>query len=657
MCGIAGIFNLTGQPVEHHDVRAITRVLAHRGPDGEGIYTSGPIGLGHRRLAILDLTESGKQPMPCVEGRYLVTFNGEIFNFVELRRELEASGHRFHSESDTEVIGHAYHRWGADCVLRFNGMWAFAIWDTERRELFLSRDHFGIKPLFYLAEPGRFAFASELKSFVHLPQFTARENHDVMNIALFDAGYYEQVDDTLLEGVRRLHSGHNMLVSRSKLKVWRWWRTLDHLPPVPRRLRDQAQEFRELFLDACRLRLRSDVPIATCLSGGVDSSAVICSLAALRDQSSSQANEREAVDSQRAFVATYPGTPKDESAFAELAIQRSGAEPRYRQIEPETVIDALYEFAYAFENIGGSLMMPLWRIYRELRRDGVVVSLDGHGGDELLAGYMHYVSGSLQRVSFARRPWRTIDLARTLAPMNGPGSMSTQRLLARQLRQLSVLDAVAGRLRPRPPSAVSGVTWAGPSAVAVPVLASDEREAEAMASLSSLGRELYAAVHHYHLPHILRNFERCSMAHGVEVRMPFLDWRLVCYAFALPDESKLGGGFTKRVLREAMRGVMPEELRRRKDKIGFSPPLAHWFNRGLGDWVVEQVQSRSFLEDEVWNGPAIRDFAMRCGQSGTWRPRDCERIWPFMQAQLWRQTLLEAPRRTEPARETVHAAG
>ena len=644
MCGIAGILNSDGRPAEPEELCAITRALAHRGPDGEGIHVQGPLGLGHRRLAILDLGESGKQPMQCVDGRYWVTFNGEIFNFVELRRELESHGHRFRTESDTEVIAHAYQRWGADCVLHFNGMWAFAIWDVRQRELFLSRDHFGIKPLFYLAEPNRFVFASELKSFLHLRNFVPRENEEVMKLALFKSSDVEAVEDTLLLGVKRLQGGHNMKVGAAGVRVWRWWHTLDHVPSVPASLDGQAEAFRELFFDACRLRLRSDVPVATCLSGGVDSSAVLCTLAALREQTNgATGGERLTDDSQRAFVATFPGTPKDERRYAELAIQHSAAEPRYRPMDLEVAIENLREYAYSFESVGGSLMMPLWRIYRELRRDSVVVSLDGHGGDELLAGYEQYVAGPLSGSSILRSPRRKLDLLRTLQPMHGPGPPGYARLLLRHSSAGYYTRRLSNRLRPQQGLKTLGGAWMGTPLREDRIAYPEEDERACVESLAPLNAELYTAVHHHYLPHILRNFERCSMAHGVEVRMPFLDWRLVCFSFGVPAESKIGGGFTKRVLREAMRGTMPEKLRTRKDKIGFSPPMSAWFDGGLRDWVWEQVRSQPFLESTVWNGPAIRDHVAARRRAESWTEDDCERIWPFVQAHLWRQSFFEEP--------------
>jgi asparagine synthase (glutamine-hydrolysing) len=652
MCGIAGILNLDGRPCEADEVRTITRALAHRGPDGEGVYTDGPLGLGHRRLAILDLSEAGKQPMSCVGGRYWVSFNGEIYNFVELRKELKLEGYEFATQTDTEIIGAAYDYWGTDCVFKFNGMWAFAVWDRYRRQLFLSRDRFGVKPLHYLAEPRRFVFASELKAFPRLPDFTPRENEEAMRRALATATH-EAVEETLLQGVRRLKAGHNLLVGASGTKVWRWWRTLDHVPRPPRSLADQAERFRELFFDACRLRLRSDVPVATCLSGGLDSSSVLCTLAAVREASrNAGAADRLTGDSHRAFVATFPGTLWDEREYAGLAIRKAEAEPRYRPITLEMATENLTRYAYDFEGISNSLLIPLWCIYRELRRDGVAVSLDGHGSDEMLGGYPQTLLQALAaRGSLLLAPVRTLDLVRTLRGMYSSGTLDTRGLAGLLVNSDPCLRAASGLLRRARRAIRLGTTgatrgkpdagWVKPWEDEHDFLDDDERSA--LESLGPLDRPLYLQFHHTVLPAILRNYDRCSMAHGVESRMPFMDWRLVCYVFGLPEASKVGGGLSKRVLREAMRGVLPEGIRTRKGKIGFVSPMPNWFNGGLGDFVWEQVSSPSFLEGGVWNGAAVRDFVAARRRTKKWTQEECKRVWRFVQAHLWRQAFLKKP--------------
>ncbi|MFM8392422.1 MAG: asparagine synthase (glutamine-hydrolyzing), partial [Acidobacteriota bacterium] len=396
MCGIAGIFNFRERPSGEAAVQAMCGALAHRGPDGDGFTggDTGPVWLGHRRLAILDLSPAGQQPFQDPTGRFFITYNGEIYNFLELRRELEDDGYGFRTSSDTEVVLNAWLRWGAGCQQRFNGMWAFAIWDRTEQRLFISRDRFGVKPLFYHADPARFAFASELKAFRYLDDFRLQANDESLWSVLAAPSQLEGTEETLLRGVKRLLPGHSIEVRRGSIRIERWWRTLDHLPVPPAKLHEQAEAFRELFLDACRLRLRSDVPVATCLSGGLDSSAVLCTLAHL-DRTGHGRTQRTASSWQRAFVATFPGTPSDEERFARLAIEHSGADPRYRPMAATAAVNELEKIIYDFEEITATLPAPIWSIYLELRREGVVVSLDGHGADELLGGYTHYTQAAL----------------------------------------------------------------------------------------------------------------------------------------------------------------------------------------------------------------------------------------------------------------------
>ncbi|MEM3432910.1 MAG: asparagine synthase (glutamine-hydrolyzing) [Candidatus Methanomethyliaceae archaeon] len=322
MCGICGIWNLNGRPATADEIRAMADMLAHRGPDAEGYYLDGPLALGHRRLAILDLTPTGNQPMGYANGRNWITYNGEIYNFLELRAELEQKGYAFRSGSDTEVILAAYAAWGPECVLRFNGMWAFAIWDSLERRLFLARDRFGIKPLYYLHESDRFAFASEMKAFLRLAGFTPRANLRVLKAELLDVHSQEWGEDCLLIGIRRLPPGCYLQVGADgQIRTHKWWCTRDHLPDVPARFDDHVEHFRLLFEDACRLRLRSDVPIATCLSGGIDSSSVVCTLAEVAKQGTA----RIAPAWQRAFIASFPGAPRSMNASLQRRLCRKQA--------------------------------------------------------------------------------------------------------------------------------------------------------------------------------------------------------------------------------------------------------------------------------------------------------------------------------------------
>lgn len=579
MCGIAGLFQFK-HSVDRGELGRFTDALAHRGPDGRGLLLDGQLGLGHRRLAILDLSRRGRGPMPfeasqsvafgprwrgkiaefradgCENAaltpyRYWITFNGEIYNFLELRRELAAMGHRFRTETDTEVVLAAYAQWGEACLPRFNGMWAFALWDRQERVLFLARDRFGIKPLYYLQTAERFAFASELKAFLALEGFRPALNGDIVPAVLENAYALEGTTaDTLMAGVKRLPPGHTLrFAPDGAVQVRRWWETRDHFPAVPARYEDQVAQFRELFLDAVRIRQRSDVPLGTCLSGGVDSSAVASAMANLhRGKAADLA--RCPADWRQAFVADFPGTVLNERTYADEVVQSTGAQPHYWVFDQQEAVQHVVDSVWSMEDVYGGLATPVWCLYRELRRAGVIVSLDGHGADELLGGYAWYLD------------W-------PMAQANG---------------------------------------------------------------------NLYRDFHSTLLPAILRNFDRCSMAHGVEVRMPFMDWRLVTYAHALPVESKFGAGYTKRVLRDAMQGLMPDRVRLRRFKIGFNSPMVEWYNGGLAPLITKITNHPLWLDSPHWNGPALRDAVLAKSNARAWTMADWAetlRVWTRLNLVLW----------------------
>ena len=657
MCGILGIWNREGSAVDQQELDRFTDSLAHRGPDGRGTYIDEKacLGFGHRRLAILDLTDSGHQPMPYGDGRYWITYNGEIYNFLELRTELERLGHRFRSESDTEVILAAYVQWGESCQFKFNGMWGFAIWDSHERKLFLSRDRFGIKPLFYIYDGKHFVFASELKAFMAL-SLELQPEFDLNMISLF--ANTESARKTILKGVKNLNGGHQLVLHHNGvLEITQWWHTKDHLVEVPCSFEDQVEHYRALFLDACKIRMRSDVPICSALSGGLDSSSVLCSMAYIR--SGNLDGQRLAKDWQKAFLLDYTSTVHSEKKHAQVVIDHTGAIPVFKEI-PLSDISAkdIIEAVYSLETIDEPALGP-WYIYREMRRHGVLVSMDGHGGDETLAGYHHYPKVALQDAVW---PWqkkeRFKDIQETLRGLweekipEGfddvviPSRMEV--LIKFMLLEKSLIRPTMMLLQANPvvyqsirsvyrealsllssDQAVQGPGWtliAGESSLPL------KEEHLTGCVFDYLNRELYQDFHVRQLPRHLRDFDRMSMAHGVEIHVPFLDWRLVTYAFSLPSDAKLGEGFTKRILREAMRDILPESIRTRRSKIGFASPMKEWYKNGLKSFVLDSVNSREFIESEIWKGPVIRDFVEDCYRKEDYL--NATKSWRYIQAMI-----------------------
>jgi len=578
------------------------------------------VALGHRRLAILDLSAAAKQPMISQSGRFVIAYNGEVYNFLELRRELEREGRQFRTETDTEVILASFEHWGADSLLRFNGMWSFAIWDRDAHSLFLSRDRFGVKPLYFTSSPHRFAFASELKAFLHLDGFDAIANPQAIEARL--AG--NRVDHVLLSGVEALRPGHCLEVGASGLRDWRWWNTMDHLVSVPSDLSKQAEEFRDLLFDACRLRVRSDVAAAVSLSGGLDSSSVLSALAAAQEHSGT---ERAAPHWRRAYIASFPGTSHDEVMHATHAAEHVHATPVVHRFSGREIREHLDDYLYQYEEIGGLPGIASWALYREMRRDGVAISLEGHGGDELLGGYgMHLLMALLRGPTVASAPTRTLDLIRTLQGLYGPHHPEPPGGTARlALLTFPFVRAAARRLLPTQRKLQGSLQRHSGSA--------DGDERRRLGPLTSI---LYDSFHRESLPRILRNFDVYSMGHGVEVRVPLLDWRVVCYAFSTPDESKAGGGYAKRLLRESMRGVLPEDVRSRRDKLGYNAPITDWLTDGLADWLWDMVNEPEFLRSELWDGRALLALARAKRESGApWGPPEMRRATTAVTAHWW----------------------
>jgi asparagine synthase (glutamine-hydrolysing) len=573
------------------------------------------------------------------DDRFWITFIGEIFNFVELRQQLEGLGHRFRTGTDTEVVLASFAQWGIDCQYRFNGMWAFALWDAAERTLWLSRDRFGEKPLFYARNGEDFFFASELKAFFSLSGFDVSPDLDVLAASLTSSFGIESQPRSLLRGVSRLEAGHCARVADGKVQVRRWWNTYDHLAPVPGTFAQQTERFRELFEEACRLRIRSDIPVVSCLSGGLDSTSIVCTIAKHRETWHSTTERRFAHGAQHAFIASFPGAPNDERAYAELAAAWAGAIPEHCSLDEDLAAENVVRVLWDCEEIFFNAPIAIWQTYRSLRAAGSFVSLDGHGSDELLAGYPQHVAAAIASSGGMLSPLRLRRLMSTLRDVYGDQS------------QWPVQSAVRLAMRSTPGLSRVVATWdrLASLARASQDLAVGRKQVGLLRRRQQLDPTPYpgapthdvfrSAVHDdFHitvLPTLLRLFDRASMAHGVEIRCPFLDHRLVTYAFALPDDAKVGGGWTKNILRESMRGVIPEPIRARRQKVGFASPMGTLLSGKLGAWVQACVEDPRFAAVDLWDAKAIRAFVRERSTSKSWDYHAAERIWPFINAFVW----------------------
>ena len=618
MCGIFGVIN---KKVDRELAERCVDRLEHRGPDMRGLWQENDVTLGHRRLSIMDLAESGKQPMTYLNDRYIIVFNGEIYNFIEIREELEKDGFKFESKSDSEVLLAAFCKWKEGCLERFNGMWAFLIWDRQNEKLFISRDRFGIKPLFYtyLEDKNAIAFGSEMKAVTPLMK-EVRPNRPIVTDPSKTV-CYESTDECVIEGIHRFPAGCYAWADKNGMQITRFWNTLDNLVTVPEAYEEQVEMFRELFLDACALRMRSDVTIGTALSGGLDSSSTICSMAHI---ASTMDVKRANKDWQHAYVAAFPGTTMDESEYAKKVTDHLNIENTFVNIEPLNAIDRLGDLIWLFEDVYLTSPIPMMLLYGALKKDGTTVTIDGHGADELFGGYTFDFIHALDDAKTKAERAMILDAYIGSFPNDGSNislknNSRTAVYLKYQKRKLK------DRLKAKDEAFKK-------------VRASGDPRYEGMDTLNKI---LYASSHETILPTLLRNYDRYSMANSVEIRMPFMDYRIVCFALSLPWKSKLHGGYSKSIIRDAMAPYMPQDIAYRRTKIGFNTPIVEWMQGPLKEYFTDIISSASFKSCGLINARSVSDKITKVINGKNVSFAMGEEAWSSLYPYLWEENVLK----------------
>jgi len=600
MCGLFASIGLAVTP-ERIDL------VAHRGPDGRGwqefASPAGPVAMGHRRLAIIDVSDAGLQPMPDASGRYHLVFNGEIYNYIELREELRAQGEVFVSDSDSEVLLRCYMLWGAQCLPRLRGMFAFLIWDTRDKVLFAARDRYGIKPLYFVASPTGIAFGSEIKQLLGLPGGERRINlarvHDFLTNGISD-----HTAETMFKGVRQLRGGEYCLVSARagappEPRIARWHEIA--LPPlVELDERAAAERFRDLLADSVRLHLRADVPVGSCLSGGLDSSSIVCLMAAMLPPDAPGLHTVSACYAEKAV---------DEKPFMDVVVARTGAQPHFIFPRAEDVFQRASDITWhQDEPFGSTSIFAQWCVFEGARAAGVKVMLDGQGADEILAGYHSFFPVYLAELA---RSARLLTLARTLAArreMHGQGYGGQLARLAFSLAP----DRVKGMIRSTHRGQMQH-GWLSSEAMAQlgaqPTALETAAASLGLAPPRDIASLCLTMAHASNMPMLLHWEDRNSMAHGIEARVPFLDPPLADFALALGNQHKLVGADTKRVLRRAMADLLPREVSERRDKLGFATPEAVWLRGPLRGAVEDGVERTLRLLPGLLDAAGTRRFA------------------------------------------------
>lgn len=561
MCGISGIFNFNGSPVSETRLDEMNRIIRHRGPDGNGLFIDGNAGIASNRLAIIDLREIANMPIYDAENRYVIVFNGEIFNYIEVREELLKKGHKFSTDSDTEVTLEAYKEWGEDCLHKLNGMWVFAIWDKKEKTLFCSRDRYGIKPFYFYKDSDRLIFASEIKQILSCGVDKSVNDEIIYDYLLFN--FIDHTEQTFFRHIHKLQAGHKFTIKNNEFKLSRWYNLSDD-----NKLTDTQNlysDFYNLLYDSVRLRLRSDVEVGSCLSGGLDSSAIVCMMHDILH------NEGKP-EIQKTYTAVYDDPSIDERPYVEEVIKQTNSTKYYVFPSVNDFVADLDKLTYhQDEPYTGSTVFAQWCVFKKIHETGIKVVLDGQGSDEILLGYFSFFPFHLKRTMI--NPIKFVS-----EYING---IKTTNLGISKFTQNFVYFNT-GSVRYR------HVLRNGRQFVNEGFISAYNRRDvfNEMIASSGLRENRLSNLWNISLPSLLRYEDKNSMAFSVEARIPFLDHRLVEYIFSIPLDKLINKGWTKHVLRESLKGRIPEDIRMRKGKLAFSVPQKQWMKE-IKDYLIE----------------------------------------------------------------------
>lgn len=592
MCGISGIYNLDGRHVDREELDTFRDSLKHRGPDGKGSFIKKNIGIAHRRLSIIDLSESGNQPM-FYGNRYVITYNGECYNYEEIRSELRNNGYKFKSNTDTEVILAGYDFWGEEIQNKLNGMWAFAIYDLKKNELFLSRDRFGIKPLFYLKNTNYICFASELKAFMFLgenkkPSF---DDHVLLNLRLYDSN-----EKTFLKNVFSLPAGHSIKITKNNFLKKNWWKIENSLININKN--EIHEQFYDLFLDSLKKTLVSDVKIAFSLSGGLDSSSLALA--------SNQINlENEKLNISHDFKNFFSLKYKNHQKYDDIVLDHLKKSLNVKTFEIDNQhlnFEKIIKNIYYFESVEESAVGP-FELYKNIRDQGFKVSIDGHGPDEMLGGYDTYIMNSLIDSFFNVERFKNINI---LSKKISSKDLSMNRVNL----TLFLIKKLIKKLINFKEKNFSFET--NKELFNFPSNFKKLKKQNKFKAISFLDNKLLNDFHYGSLPDILRKFDRISMSNSIESRVPYLDYRLVSFCFSIPSEYKINEN-TKQILRNsALKNLnIPNLLYERTKKEGFvSPP--EWYVKNMTKFINETINSSDFKEIVPFcNNKNLKEFVKK----------------------------------------------
>lgn len=553
MCGISGIVNFNHKPAEESQLHEMNRIIHHRGPDGEGIFVDGNVGIGSTRLSIIDLRHIADMPMTDSDERYVIVFNGEIFNYIEVRDELLKKGYRFKNDSDTEVILNAYKEWGEDCLHRLNGMWAFLIWDKKEKKLFGSRDRYGIKPFYYYKDNERLIVGSEIKQILSCGVERKAEDEIVYDFLTFN--FTDHTEKTFFKNIFKLPAGWKITVQGNDVKISKWYELLINENSANRKT--LYEDFYNLFYDSVRLRLRSDVEVGSCLSGGLDSSSIVCAMHEFL-------KKEDRTKIQKTFTAAYNEIELDEKSFVDEVLKQTNSASYFLYPDSKGFAEDFDKIAYHQEEpFVGATVFAQWSVFKKIHEANLKVVLDGQGADEILIGYFSFFPFHLKR--------NLLNPVKYVSEFIH-GVNTTQLGLFKFTQNFVYFSSTGIRYRHVLKNAKSFMNPSFVNSFCRRNLFDD------MVAVDNLQTNRLSNLWRISLPSLLRYEDKNSMAFSVEARLPFLDHRLVEFIFSIPFDELIKKGWTKNVLRQSMKNKIPEKVRMRKGKLAFSVPQKKWLD-------------------------------------------------------------------------------
>lgn len=604
MCGICGIINFKDQHVKDSPIRKMMQIMKHRGPDDEGVFVEDNVGLGFVRLSIIDLSPAGHQPMLSNDQRYVMIFNGEIFNYIEIRKELQEKGYKFKTQTDSEILLTSYIEWGEACLHRFNGMWAFVIYDRQLKKIFGARDRFGIKPFYYTLTNEYLAFCSEIPPLLSLPDHKSTPDYQsIFDYLVFNRT--DQTENTFFKEVKKIQHGHQFSIVNSQLVIEKWYDLRERVAKTEGF--KNPEEYKELFSSAIELRLRSDVPVGVCLSGGLDSSSIVSVLL----------NDYKKKDL-KTFSAVYEsGQIGDESEyineFKTLLNDMFFITPNATSLQNDL---QLFVKAHA-EPIPSTSPYAQFQVMK-LAKDNVVVTLDGQGADEELGGY-HYFFGFYFKDLLIHGRIKKLCTEIYYYLVKHQSMMGFKSFL---------FFILPKRIRTKARVNEKGYLEAD--------FINHYKNSNSIAGDLYGSKSLHEALldhFEYKLEHLLKWEDRNSMWFSLESRVPFLDYRVVEKSLATSSDSMIKNGMTKSILREAMKGILPEKIRLRRDKIGFSTPQDEWFRTTEWQIFIKSIITSSSFKERKLIDPQKAINLYQKHLNG--KINDSKEIWKWINLELW----------------------